>query len=392
MSRERVQSKAQTRPRVGLDPGVAALLRPDLPRVADRAVSAIIDEVPSYAGALSGQMGETIRNAVQLALGGFLTMAEREDVTTPLAPALEGAYQLGRGEARSGRTMEALLAAYRIGARVSWRDLSQVAVQEGVAADQLALFAELVFAYIDELSAASAAGHTDELETSGRLRQRNLERLARALVSGAPADVVAAAAERAEWEPPAALVACLLPESQASYVATLLPAHTLQPTDLADVPDGHALLLVPSAGSAGARRSLLRALRGTTAVVGPTVPWLEAARSHQRAARAIALGSEGMIDTDEHLAGLLLDADPVARADLRARVLAPLADLRPSTAEKLTETLRSWVLHQGRRESIADELFVHPQTVRYRVQQLREVYADRLDDPAFVLDATLALA
>ena len=59
--------------------------------------------------------------------------------------------------------------------------------------------------------------------------------------------------------------------------------------------------------------------------------------------------------------------------------------------EKLTETLRSWLLHHGRREDIAAELFVHGQTVRYRMSQLREVYGDRLDDPAFVLDATLAL-
>ena len=70
----------------------------------------------------------------------------------------------------------------------------------------------------------------------------------------------------------------------------------------------------------------------------------------------------------------------------------PLADLRPSTAEKLTDTLRSWLLNHGRRDAVAEELFVHAQTVRYRVGQLREIYGDRLEDPAFVLDATLALA
>ena len=103
-------------------------------------------------------------------------------------------------------------------------------------------------------------------------------------------------------------------------------------------------------------------------------------------------GVEGLVDSEDHLAALLLAADAYARAALRARVLAPMADLRPSTAEKLTETLRVWLLHHGRREAIAEALFVHPQTVRYRVGQLREVYGDRLEDPAFVLDATLALA
>nr|MBA3783285.1 helix-turn-helix domain-containing protein [Nocardioides sp.] len=79
-------------------------------------------------------------------------------------------------------------------------------------------------------------------------------------------------------------------------------------------------------------------------------------------------------------------------ADLRRRALAPLDDLRPSTREKLTETLRAWLLHHGRREEIAAVLFVHPQTVRYRMGQLREAYGDALDDPDTVLALTVALA
>jgi hypothetical protein len=58
----------------------------------------------------------------------------------------------------------------------------------------MAQFAELVFAYIDELSAASVAGHTDELSTSGRVRERYLERLGQHLLAGASADVLAASA------------------------------------------------------------------------------------------------------------------------------------------------------------------------------------------------------
>lgn len=409
MSRQHVRRATQIRADRGapaptvvrLDEDVVRLMRAELAEVADRAVVAITEEVPSYTGQLSGVMGETIRQAVQLALGGFLTLATREEAGTPMAPALEGAYRLGRGEARSGRSMEALLAAYRIGARVSWRDLSRTAVDAGVEAEQLSRFAELVFAYIDELSASSAAGHTDELESTGRVRQRNLDRLARALVTGAAADAVVAAAERAGWAPPAALSAVLLPEAQAPHAATALDPRTLQPTeDVPGVPEGLALLLAPSTGSPSARAALVRALRGTTAVVGPTVPWLEAARSHARAARAVALHAEGVltgddgavVDTDAHLGALLLSADPDTRADLRARVLAPLADQRPSTAEKLADTLRAWVLHQGRRDAVAEELFVHPQTVRYRVGQLRELYGDRLEDPQFVLEVTLALA
>ena len=88
---------------VRLPSGAYAQMRDQLPQVADDVVTAIIAEVPSYEDALSGSMGENIRNAVQLALGGFLALASGRrgiDPGTPTAPAVEGAYQLGRGEAR----------------------------------------------------------------------------------------------------------------------------------------------------------------------------------------------------------------------------------------------------------------------------------------------------
>ncbi len=376
--------------RLRLPPEAVAQMRDRLPAVADATVAAIIAEVPSYEGALTGSMGENIRNAVQLALGGFLSLATRRrgaDPRTPAAPAVEGAYQLGRGEARSGRTTEALLAAYRVGARVSWREMSATAVETGVPAETLADFAELVFAYIDELSAASVAGHTDELATTGRVRQRLLERVARQLLEGAPADSVRAAAERAGWEPPATLTAVLVPEAQVRPVLASLSDRTLVTGELPDLEE-QALLLVPDVHGRR-RRALLRTLRDRGAVAGPDRPWLEVRSSYQRALRARALYLTE--DTEAHLTELVLRADPDALADLRAQMLAPLAALRPATAEKLTDTLRSWLLHHGRREDVAAELFVHPQTVRYRMGQLRELYGDRLDDPDQVLALTVAL-
>lgn len=368
-----------------------ARMRSDLPGVADEVVTAIIAEVPSYEGALSGPMGENIRNAVQLALGGFLSLATGRrgaDPRTPAAPAVEGAYQLGRGEARSGRSTDALLAAYRIGARVSWRRLSTSALDSGLEPDTLVGFAELVFAYIDELSAASAAGHADELATTGRVRQRLLERVAHHLLTGSPAATVEQAATRADWEPPGTLTAVLLPEAQVRPVLTALSAATIAVSDAPGLEEG-TLLLVPDAHDQG-RRSLLRAVSGRGALVGPARPWLEVRSSWARVVRARELGLAG--DTETQLPRLVLTADPEALADLRAQVLAPLADLRPATAEKLTETLRSWLLHQGRRDEVADELFVHPQTVRYRMGQLRERYGDSLNDPATVLALVLALS
>jgi DNA-binding PucR family transcriptional regulator len=118
--------------------------------------------------------------------------------------------------------------------------------------------------------------------------------------------------------------------------------------------------------------------------------------SYERALRVVRLElaptSGAPVDTEAHLADLVLNADPQARADLRLHVLAPFEQLRPAAAAKLKETLRSWLLHHGRRDEVAAELFVHPQTVRYRVQQLRDLYGDKLEDPQWVLQLTLALA
>lgn len=363
-------------------------MREILPGMAERTVEGIIEAVPSYSDALSGPMGETIRAAVETALGGFVHLASQggDRAQAPPSAAIDGAYQLGRGEARSGRTVDALLSAYRIGARVSWSEMADAAVRAGVDAGTLGQFAGLVFAYIEQLSTASLAGHTDELENTGRVRQRLLERLATALIDGSSPDVVEAAAEAAQWGRPETLTAVLTPESQLRSVLAQLPGETLEcPAD----DDGEVLLLVPDAHGRR-RQDLLRALADRKAVAGPVRPWPRVRESVDRARRVRALG--GGPDSEEHLVALVLGADPSALADLRARALAPLAEERDSSAEKLTETLRAWVRHQGRREAIADELFVHPQTVRYRLGRLRELYGEALEDPETLLELTIALS
>jgi hypothetical protein len=371
-----------------LDPRLIESLRVRLPEVSVHTIEAVMAEVPPYADAFGGRMGDNIENAVQMALAGFLRLAgrSRTDAGTPLTPAIDGAYALGRGEARSGRSAEALLSAYRVGARVAWRELSATAVEAGAGADELATFAEMVFAYIDELSAASVAGHTDEVESSGRVRQHLRDALGQAIVRGDSAEVLVAAAERADWEPPDTLTAVVLPDAQVRPVLTGVDGRTLHVPD-PGLADGLALLLV----AGGRRPTLLRGLAGRSAVAGPARPWQLARSSYLRARRALDLPGD-VPDTEARLAELVVTADTEALADLRDRVLAPLADLTPSTRDKLVDTLRAWLVHQGRRSAVAEALFVHPQTVRYRVGQLREAYGDLLDDPVFVRDASVALA
>jgi hypothetical protein len=379
-------------------------MRAELPRVAEDVIAAVIADVPAYSEAFRGSMGRNIETAVALALTGFLdSLGEPEPSADRSQQVLNAAFRLGEGEARSGRSMDALAAAYRIGTHRAWDLLSAIAVDAGLPAGDIARFAGLVFDFLDQLSAVSVAGHAAQLAQDDRLRERHRTALAHALVAGQPEDQLVEVAERADWQPPATLTAVILPRSAAPTVAVQLDPDTLELdadiTALSEWPQ-HMVLLVPGPSGARAARTaraaLINAIAHGDAVVGPARPWADARSSLERGIRVLRLNvaADGgtAVDTERFLADLVLTADEVARADLRERVLLPMRDLRPSAAEKLTDTLRAWLLHQGRRDEVATALFVHPQTVRYRMGQLRELYGDRMDDPAFIRDASIALA
>jgi hypothetical protein len=381
-----------------LPEAVMAAMWSVLPSVAERTVAAVVDEVPSYADAFGGRMGQTIEQAVQQSLAAFLRLtAEGDDPDSSpnVRPALDGAFALGQGEARQGRSTDVLLAAFRVGARTAWREWSTVAVAHHLPGDQLALFAERVFAYIDRLSATSVAGHAHELAKTGLARQRHRETLARQLLTAAATEDLLATAERADWPPPKTLTAVAVPRGDERRLISLLGASSLEiPDDALPLSARSVTVLLVADVGDRARASLLSSIGIAGAVLGPERPWVHAGRSVDRTLRAIELFGEGVdpIDTEQHLAELVLNADAEALADLRAKVLAPLDSVRPAVKEKLVETLRAWLLHHGRRDDVAAALFVHPQTVRYRMGQLRELFGDDLADPRVVEEFTVALA
>lgn len=387
---------------LALDATTAQVLRTHLPGVAETVVAAIIDEVPPYSQPFQGRMGRVIEQAVHTSLDSFLDAATRTSPLddgdgTAIGVGLQAAEELGRGEARAGRPVDALLSAYRVGARVSWREISRAAVAQGVDSGTLGRLAEVVFTYIDELSAASVAGHNAETQSSERARMVHLDRLTRALLAGVSEPELADAAETARWTPPRTLTAVLVHADRLLNTAAMLDPRTL--TLAEDLPSGIgtpaedvALLLVPDAGGA-ARATLLTVLSGREAVVGPARPWQRARRSYARALRGWALPrTEDVVDTERHLPQIILGADRAAVADLRQAALAPFDDLPEATAERLAETLRAWLLLQGRRELVAETLHVHPQTVRYRMSQIRELFGERLQDPDEVLALLIALS
>ena len=161
---------------------------------------------------------------------------------------------------------------------------------------------------------------------------------------------------------------------------------------------GIAIAWIPDPDAPGRRAQLEAALDGGLAALGPAVALERAAASlaRARAAHALAidrrLKGDGLVVADEHLLALLLHGDDgLLGADLAERALAPLAELRPGARRRLTATLHAWLDHPGQVTRVAQELHVHPQTVRYRLASLRELFGERLDDPEARFELALAL-
>ena len=383
------------RPWAALPPATAEALRPELPAVAEEIIAAISAGVPEYALPLEGRFGEGLRMGVERALQRFLDLIGQAEPAPE--PARQVYVDLGRGELRAGRPLDALLAAYRLGARVAWRRLAAAGERAGLESRTLYLLAESIFAYIDELSGESIEGYAMEQAAVAGAQQRRRRELAALLVQDPPADpaAVEAAALDAGWPLPA-LIAVVHVADGAD--PDRLAARLGQGTIVAELPAG-ACALVPDPDAPGRRAQLEAAFADRLGALGPTVPWREAHISATRAQATLALAqagrlpatAHGLIIAADHPVALLVNADHRLARDIAIAALAPLDGETPASRERLIETLTAWLRERGRTEAVAAALHVHPQTVRYRMGRLRELYGDRLDDPDARFELELAL-
>ena len=81
---------------------------------------------PSTARPMDGAFGRAVRIGVERALARFIEDDDRRGHRVY--------FELGRGEMRQGRSLDALLSAYRIGARLAWRRFVDAGREAGVAA------------------------------------------------------------------------------------------------------------------------------------------------------------------------------------------------------------------------------------------------------------------
>jgi DNA-binding PucR family transcriptional regulator len=99
----------------------------------------------------------------------------------------------------------------------------------------------------------------------------------------------------------------------------------------------------------------------------------------------------GPLFAADHLDAIIVHRDRRLLEALREDQLRPLAAAAPGSRAALQQTLRSWLVHMGNRRAVSEELGVHPQTVRYRLARVQELFGPVLHDPAGRLRLLLAL-
>jgi hypothetical protein len=380
-------------------PEAVSWMLPELEPLARDMAAAILSEVPEYARPDDDSYARVVHQVARDAVHQFA--ARIADPAAPAETITRMFHDIGRVEAAAGRSLDALHTALRVGARVTWQRLREKARQGGGDADVFARLGESIFRYLDELAAACSAGYAEARAEFAGEAERLRHRLLDLLVADPPTppETIAGLAATIGWRLPRRVVAVALQAPASACSGSLAP---LPPDVLVDLAGREPRLLMPDPDGPGRRRQLEDGLRkwpvtaqpedgapGCLAAVGPAVPLARAGASLRWARRALSLAqrnpagqaADGIVRCDEQLATLVLLADAELARVLSGQALAPLRGLRPEQADRLAETLLAWLESADNAGVAASRLHVHPQTVRYRLRQLTELFGDALSDP-----------
>jgi hypothetical protein len=414
-------------PPPGTDGQPPGSLPPAFGSLAQDIAAAVMSEVEEYAQPGDEEASRAVRRVARDAVAGFAARLTGQAASPapgrPAAglpetgpPEAESAARmfrdLGRLLAIEGRSLGALHAALRVGARVTWHRLQEQARQGNGNPETFTRVGETVFWYLDELTASCSAGYAEaRAELAGEtseLRRRLLDMLTSSQPPPAPA--IASLARAAGWPLPRRVAAVAL-APLAGRASRPLP-----PGVLADLTRRDPCLLIADPDGPGRRQQLTTVLQGwltsagrapsagQLAAVGPSVPLTGAGGSLRWAARALALARRGVIRAEggvdgaagiawceDHLPTLVLLADEDLAAALSRQALAPLRGLRPDQADRLALTLLAWMEGADDANAAARRLHVHPQTIRYRLRRVSELFGDALGDPDTRFQLLLAL-
>jgi hypothetical protein len=370
-------------------PELRAALMPGIPAIVDAAVAAI----GSRDGAGPASQAALERN---LRLGLTDAVDRWFEPNRPSGePDLH--FSLGRAQARAGRSLDELMGFYRVAGQSMWRHVAELGTRLGARPEDLYRLAETGFGCVDEISTQAAAGFSEEQSHRSGASQSRRSEFVRLLLRDPqpPGEMLAAAAETAGVQLAPTLALFVGPgEMYEAFARSALDQAVLGPREEEFV----GVLFDPEGADRRARLRAAAERAGARLALGPAVPLTAARHSLARAQALLALmvaglaGAEALASADHHELALLLGADPRLAAEFAARRLAPLATVAgAATRANLALTLRAWLRAPGQRKAIAQELGVHPQTVRYRMSRLRELFGEALDEPDGRFELELAL-
>ncbi|HVK22854.1 MAG TPA: helix-turn-helix domain-containing protein [Actinokineospora sp.] len=358
-------------------------------RVAGEVVAEVRRSVPEFAATFAGPVGGLLPSAVQAVI-----LRGVDAVLAPGAPGddwTEMFRGVGALAFAAGCPAAALPAAYAVGERALCARMRAYGQKHKVSEQALTILTAAVSRQVQRLCEVSADGYGTARDNASDTLADRRARLLRVLLDERAAErVVVQEAAAARWPVPSAVVAVALRCPDAPTAPKPLGAHVL-----ADF-DGPRPCLVLSADLVD-RAALARAFPGWTVSIGPSVAIGEVRGSLRIAHKAIDLHERGLITGgpviscgDNGLA-LALFSDDFLMDQLVAKRLAPLADLTPRQRERMLATLHEWLANRGRAGDVAEALGVHPQTVRYRMHQLENLFADQLNDPHARFELELAV-
>jgi DNA-binding PucR family transcriptional regulator len=258
---------------------------------------------------------------------------------------------------------------------------------------------EAVLRYSREIAFAAAQVYAEAAEARGAWDARLESLVVDALLRGEADDSLRSRAAALGWgsHDSAVVVVGQAPDAEPEVVVDDIRraarAHRL---DVLTGVQGDRLVAILGGSTEPIRatRHLVSQFGPGPVVVGPLVPDLLAAGQSAAAAVAGLLAAPAWPDAprpvmaDDLLPERAIAGDELARARLVEEVYRPLL----STGTALVETLAAFLEQTSSLEGTARALFVHPNTVRYRLRRVAEVSGYTPSDPRHALTLRLALA
>jgi len=372
--------------------------RPGLARHMTRAVVTLVRWDDS-AGAAPQR--EAIERACEAGIDLFLATARQARPATQRE--LREVAQLGILQARTSQSVEPVLAAYRMAARVAWDAILRAWRDHPDASPEaLVVTANYVFTALDQVAAQVTRTYVHAREQHMLRGTRARTRLVHSLISDTFDHELAiqkqALAIGVKLAPG---YLALIVKTDDDHAQDLLAASELPTGSLADVTDPSTLVVLwPSQRSdvADDIHSLLTDLRRRVrprfrAGLGGEYPGLRGiSRSYLEAQQAVEVGRklrpEAVLHHHDEMAPYLVLAQNPLVADRYVKHV--LGALQSDRRRPLLETLEV-VLSCATVKEAAAELGLHRHTVLYRIEKLRELLGGDLDVPALRHRLQLAL-